>query len=75
MRIIQPSMKRIKLVVPDTVDFVGIRDLDGTFTKVASPKKSYRFKREDASFDFASTGKTVEEDGDKAEVFTAVSVK
>ncbi|WP_017572779.1 hypothetical protein [Nocardiopsis halotolerans] len=74
MRITQPSMKRIKLVVPDTVDFVGIRDLDGTFTKVASPRKNYRFKRENASFEFASTGRTVDEDGDRAEVFTAVRV-
>ncbi len=67
-------MKRIKLVVPDTPEFAAIRDLDGTFTQVAAPRNSYRFRAADSSYDFAPTGRTVAEDGEETEVFTAIDV-
>lgn len=75
MPILQPRMKRIQLVVPATPEFAAIRDLDGTLTQVASPRDHYRFRAADSSYDFASTGRTVEDGGGYAEVFTAVGVR
>ncbi|MDA0566030.1 hypothetical protein LG943_17160 [Streptomonospora sp. S1-112] len=75
MSILQPDMKRIKLEVPDAPEFADIRDLDGTWTEVADPKSGYRFKRGNVTFRFSSTGHTVDENGVKAEVFTATSVR
>lgn len=72
MSILQPDMKRIKLVVPDAPEFASIRDLDHTFTEVADPKGRYRFKRDDLSFEFESTGETTEEGGRSVEVFAAI---
>ncbi|MDA2813404.1 hypothetical protein O4J56_22350 [Nocardiopsis sp. RSe5-2] len=71
MPTLQPAMKAIRLVVPEREEFAPIRDLDGTVTRVAAPKGSYRFRRGDASFEFESTGRTETADGVSAEVFTA----
>lgn len=74
MSILQPAMKRIKLVVPATSEFAAIGDLDGTFTEVADPKGEYRFKRGGLSFEFEATGESVEHDGVHVPIFAAVRV-
>ncbi|WP_017556443.1 hypothetical protein [Nocardiopsis baichengensis] len=71
MPTLQPAMKAIRLVVPEREEFAPIRDLDGTVTRVAAPKGSYRYRRGDASFEFETTGRTEVSDGVRVEVFTA----